>query len=138
MPAASSVRVEAPVLSLATAAVCLHYVEEEALASAEARAYPNCPVMRSIELDLLSYRFQLDPPMGSRCESHARIPAQIVFPERLEYQSEGRRVELVCPEPRRAAEIVISSTTFLRSGVRVWHVAIASPKDGCFNEFDLI
>lgn len=131
-------RAEEPVLSLEKAVICLHYVEEEALTSPESRAYPDCPVLRSMELDLLSYRFQIDPPFGSQCESHGRLPVEIVFPERLEYQSEGRRVTIACPKPRLRASLITSSTRFLRSGVRVWHAAILPEPGGRFTEFDLI
>jgi hypothetical protein len=131
-------RAEAPVLSLEHAAICLHYVEGEIEPAAKALPYPDCPVLRSMELDLLSYRFQLDPPMGSQCESHGRLPIELLFPEHLEYHSEGRAVTLTCSSPRRAADLILSSTTFLRSGVRVWHAVITPRPGGRFTEFDLI
>jgi hypothetical protein len=128
---------EAPVLALSQVAVCLHLLEMPR-AKSEPPPYPDCPVMSSMELDLLSRQFQQDPPLGSCTETHRRVPVEIVFPAVAHYRSEGRTVELACAAPEREADVVVSSTLVRTSGIRIWHVAIAPRECGSFSELDII
>ena len=91
-----------------------------------------------MELDQLSYRFQVNPPFGSQCESSPRLPITIIFPDKFEYFSEGKQWTLRCHQPRRDARLTVSSTRFHDSGIRVWHVVITPQENGAFNEFDII
>ena len=141
-------RTEAPALALTDVGICLHYVE--ACDTGEQQyEYPHDSVMESMELDLLAYRFQEPPPFGSRTEGvpaapqlqrrpHRRWPIIVEFPESFVYHSEGRAPRLVCAQPRRAAEILVSSTRFLSCGLRIWHLVITPRPGGSFSEFDLI
>jgi len=94
--------------------------------------------MASMELDLLSHRFQIDPPFGSMCETHGRVRIEIIYPDEVEYGSEGRLVTLTCPDTVKEADLVISSTRFLRSGLRVWHAVISPADGGHLNEYEVI
>ncbi len=130
----AKLRDEAPVLHLPRAAVSLHFVAS----APENAAYPDCPVFRSMELDLLSYRYQVALPFGSRCENRRPIPLEIIFPAQFAYHSEGRTMQLRCSQPRRRAAALISSTTFFRAGIRVWHLTLVPAEGTTFSEFDLI
>ena len=131
-------RAEEPVLDLARSAVCLHFVEHKAPQGPRDSDYEYCPVMGSMELDLLSYGFQTRPPFRSRCSPTGRTAIEIVFPDRVEYHSEGRTVTLACPDPVRRAQVVISQTCFPQSGVHVWHMVLTPSEDTAFTEFDII
>ncbi len=137
MTTSHETHLEAPALRLRSAAVCLHFVEPAGDAGWSAD-YPNCPVMRSMELDLLSYRFQDHPPFGSQCETHGIVPGAVLFPDQVHYQSEGRSVTLSCPNPRRPVNLILTSTRFLRSGIRIWHLTITPAAGEHFSELDLI
>jgi hypothetical protein len=141
-------RSEDPVLALTEVGICLHYVEicDD---GGQRHAYPHGSVMESMELDLLAYRFQDPPPFGSRTEGvpaapqlqrrpHGRWPIVIEFPEAFVYHSEGRAPQLACAQPRREAEILVSSTRFLTCGLRIWHLVVTPRPGGTFSEFDLI
>jgi hypothetical protein len=91
-----------------------------------------------MELDLLAYRFQIDPPIGSQCETHGRRALEIHFPVKTEYQSEGRQVVLKSKTPIRAANAIVTSTTFLQSGLKIWHLTLTPSRGGAFSEYDLI
>ncbi len=129
--------VESPDLALNDAAMCLHFVEPAAVNAAPS-GYPDCPVLRSIELDLLSYSFQEAPPIGSQCETYHRTPVEILFPETIEYLSEGESVALACRRTVVPAAAVVTSTGFLQSGARVWHLVLSPAPGSHFTEFDLI
>lgn len=148
MRTATATRTEQPVLALRDVGVCLHYVEP-ATAAPRGRAYPHDPVLESLELDLLAYRFQDPPPFGSRTEHaraaadlqrrpHNRWPIVIEFPQSFVYHSEGRAPELVCAQPVRQADVLLSSTRFLECGTRIWHLVITPRPGATFSEFDLI
>jgi len=130
---------EEPVLRLERAAICLHAVERPAQPPHGVKLkYPKCPEVQSMELDLLAYRFQIDPPFGTRCE-FGRQAVEIEFPKRFDYHSEGETTTLECRRgTRREAEVLVSSTTFLRSGFKVWHICFTPPEGGYFDEYDLI
>jgi hypothetical protein len=133
-------REKSPALNIKKAAVCLHFVEtSSSYGQSQLPKYPNDPVFRSMELDMLSYRFQTETnrPFGSQCEKE-RLPIEIVFPGQFKYYSEGREMTLVCPQPQRDAWLAVSSTRFLQSGIRVWHVVITPRKGHTFSEFDII
>jgi GNAT superfamily N-acetyltransferase len=130
----SNLRDEDPVLQLARAAVSLHFVDT----FSGTATYPDCPVFRSMELDLLSYRYQVAPPFGSRCENPEPIPVEIIFPDEFDYHSEGRTMRLRCSQPLRSVVALLSSTTFFQSGIRVWHLTLAPAEGTTFSEFDII
>ncbi|HSP41741.1 MAG TPA: GNAT family N-acetyltransferase [Luteolibacter sp.] len=138
---------EKPTLTLPRASVCLHFVEEIGTVSnlGQSCEPPDCPVISSMELDLLSYRYQTDRPFFTRCESNGRIPLTIVFPAEFTYQSEGRTTTLTCPSPIRRAEACLNSTTFPLSGLRIWHLVLTPSQnedmpaeERAFNEYDII
>lgn len=139
---------ETPILALGEAAVCLHYVEGPG-ESNTTLTYPHGSVIESMELDLLAYRFQDPPPFGSRTERvpaapqlqrrpHNRWPLVIEYPQSFVYHSEGRAPELSCAEPQRRAELLVSSTRFLKCGTRIWHLVITPRPGETFSEYDLI
>lgn len=141
-------RIEQPALALREVGVCLHYVEAPA-SSPRGLVYPHDPVLESMELDLLAFRFQEPPPFGSRTEHvraapqlqrrpHNRWPIVIEFPHSVVYHSEGRAPELVCERPERKADLLVSSTRFLTCGTRIWHLVITPRPGDSFSEFDLI
>jgi len=134
-------RTEEPALRLQDVSVALHVVSplpKSGSGRAAPSPYPDCPDFRSMELDLLAYAFQTDPPFGSQCERHEPIPVTIRFPATLQYQSEGRTMWLEGAPPARRASIRLSSTVFRDSALQVWHV-VFQPGDGeVFTEFDLI
>lgn len=138
-PPLSATREEDPILNLSRAAVSLHVLEQlPARENPGESVYPDCPSFRNMELDLLAYSFQERPPLGSRCEGRGRIPLTIQFPESFIYHSEGAKVRLHCSRPNRKASLLVSSTTFPASGIRVWHLTF-TPADGeAFSEFDII
>jgi hypothetical protein len=132
-------RAEEPALRLEDTALALHVVlplpESD---PAQPLGYPDCPDFRSMELDLLAYAFQTDPPFGSQCERHEPIPVVVRFPPTVQYHSEGRTMWLECAEPSRRASLRLSSTTFRDSRIQVWHF-VFQPADGDrFTEFDLV
>lgn len=140
---------ENPTLELGDVAVCLHYVEGPCAPPAELPGYPHGSVMESMELDLLAYRFQDPPPFGSRTERvpaapelqrrpHNRWPIVIEYPQSFVYHSEGRAPELGCAQPQRKAELLVSSTRFLKCGTRIWHLVITPRPGEHFSEYDLI
>jgi hypothetical protein len=136
---------EAPVLDAADVAFCLHYVETTAM---PLKRDEECPVFRSMELDLLSYAFQSLPPFQTACESlddaevdRAKdygIDIEIEYPVVTTYQSEGRRHYLYCADRRRALKAYVACTRFLGSRVAVWHVTLRPTPGAALNEFDLI
>lgn len=133
---------ETSVLQLEKAAVALHVAtllsRPERSAKGATQPDSNCPDFRAMELDLLSYGFQLAPPLISQREFQEPIPVRIRFPERTMYHSEGRPILLPCPTQQRDAEILVSSTLFPESGFRIWHY-VFKPKNGTsFTEFDLL
>lgn len=141
-------RTESAALSLSDVSVCLHYVET-CTGTTATHSYPHGSVMQSMELDLLAYRFQDPPPFGSKTETvpaaprlqrqpHNRWPIVIEFPTEFVYHSEGRAPRLVCPQPQRKAEILVSSTRFLACGTRIWHLVITPRPGETFSEYDLI
>lgn len=129
---------ENPVLSMAEVAVCLHFVSNCPVPPEKTLPYPNCPVFQSMELDLLSYGYQSQNQIGSQCESSGSAAVEIRFPEYVEYHSEGRHMLLL---PRRGScrvRVIVSSTHFLVSGVRVWHVVLTPDEGEIFSEYDVI
>lgn len=139
-------RTENPALALTRVAVCLHYVERLGGSETHACEYPHCRVMESMELDLLAYRFQEPPPFGSRLEpprhpprdGNARRPIVIEYPAAFVYHSEGRSPQLVAQTQRRKADVLVSSTRFLNTGLRIWHITLTPRAGETFNEFDII
>lgn len=129
---------EKSVLSLKETAVCLHYVSPCSDPPKQLLPYPGCHEFQSMELDLMSYGYQIHKLLGSRCEHGEPIPVEIQFPERIDYHTEGRHM-LLLPERRTCrVHARVSSTLFLLSGIRVWHVVLV-PEDGeGFTEFDII
>ncbi|HEY9197783.1 MAG TPA: hypothetical protein VIR60_00365, partial [Gammaproteobacteria bacterium] len=65
-------------------------------------------------------------------------PIVIDFPAEFVYHSEGRAPRLVCPQPHRKADLLVSSTRFLACGTRIWHLVITPRPGETFNEYDLI
>ena len=128
-------RTEAPALLLERAALALHVVLP---LPGVTEAYPDCPDFRSMELDLLSFGFQVDPPFGSQCEVHEPVPLLVRFPDVTGYQSEGRTMRLACAAPQRRVEVLVSSTAFRDSGFKVWHFIFKPASGERFTEFDLI
>lgn len=137
-----------PTLSLARAAVCLHYVDGPA-APIGVAAYRNDSAFASMELDLLAYRFQHPAPFASDTEAPPtgpqpsgkllhRRPIVIEYPDRFSYHSEGRTPELRVKNPLRRAELLVSSTRFAACGRRIWHLVITPREDEAFSEYELI
>jgi len=131
---------ERPALNLKEVAVCLHYVPQWDSPPEQAQPYPDCTVFRSIELDLMSYGYQIPTHrlLGSRCEIEEPIPVEIRFPDRVEYHTEGRDMLLLPMRRTCRAQAMVSSTLFLVSGIRVWHVVLVPEKDEAFTEYDII
>ncbi|MGK2942041.1 MAG: hypothetical protein ACSLFJ_10225 [Immundisolibacter sp.] len=136
-----------PTLTLAQAAVCLHYVEgpiEEPTESMPGHAYSDNSPFASMELDLLAYRFQDPAPFGSdtgtvpKAEAPQRRPIMIEYPESFKFHSEGRVETLDVSEPLRRAELLVSSTHFAACGRRIWHLVITPREGETFSEYDLI
>lgn len=131
---------EAATLRCDKAAVALHVVSplDRHGKKVEGRPDQECPHFRSTELDMLAYAFQGDPPLRSRREIQEPISVRIRFPEQTMYRSAGKSVVLPCPERERKAVLLVSSTAFPASGLKVWHY-VFKPADGeAFSEYDLI
>ena len=130
---------ELPILDLEEVSVCLHFVEQPKL-PASRTVYSRCPDMGSMELDLLAYRYrdEKDQPFNSQCETHGRLEIEILFPKHFSYSSEGRSEVLEAAATRRRAEGVVSSTRFLRSGIRIWHLVLTPRQGETFSELDII
>ena len=136
------------VLQLARVGVCLHYVEQLPGTASFAPSDNLCNILASMELDLLAYRFQDPVPFVSRVEplrsddaghcSYGRRPIRIEYPLSFVYHSEGRSPRLATKSPQRNADVLISSTTFPNSGLRVWHLVITPRAGETFNEFEII
>jgi hypothetical protein len=133
--------VENPILSFRQVSICLHSVSfsspfpKESLADDRARSQ-----FKSFEPDLLSYRFQSDPPLMSRCLMDRPRQIMIHYPDRLEYITEGHRIPLYClkKEQNKPARACLSQTYFHQSGIYIYHLVI-SPREGAyFSEYDLI
>lgn len=88
----------------------------------------------------MSYGYQIPTHrlLGSRCEIEEPIPVEIRFPERVEYNTEGRDMLLLPMRRTCRASAMVSSTLFLVSGIRVWHVVLMPEKDEAFSEYDII
>lgn len=130
---------EKPILNLENVAVCLHYVQPYPESPPkQALSYPGCHVFQSMELDLMSYGYQVRKLLGSQCEHKRQIPIEIEFPERVDYLTEGRHMLLLPARRNCRARAMVSSTLFLISGIRVWHVVLVPDNDEIFTEFDII
>jgi len=129
---------ERPALNLKEVAVCLHYIPQWHSAPEQVLPYPNCPIFQSMELDLMSYGYQIQRLLGSQCEMAESIPVEIRFPEFIVYHTEGRDMLLLPTRRICHAQALVSSTLFLISGIRIWHVALAPQKEEDFSEYDII
>ncbi|NWG45533.1 MAG: hypothetical protein HXY25_03165 [Alphaproteobacteria bacterium] len=133
-----AIEAEKPTLFFDRAAVALHFVERGSVPDEAATpGYPDCPVLRSMELDLLNYPYQEKPLFGSHCHD-AQAEVSIHFPHRYGYRSEGRLVERTCPDPVRRARAILTSTDFLKSGLRVFHLTLVPAEGERFSELDII
>jgi GNAT superfamily N-acetyltransferase len=129
---------ELPALALQDVAIALHFVEYLAPTELQPRrAYPDNRTFHSMELDLLAYQFQEQPPLGSKTYG-AALPLTITFPVHLTYFSEGRAIPLRTARPTLRATVNLSSTRFLDSGLRVWHAVIRPAPDAWFDEYAVI
>lgn len=131
-------RIEEPVLELDNIAVCLHYVVPYSKPIKKPLAYPHSPVFQSMELDLMSYGYQVRKLFGSQCEHEKTISVEIEFPEFVEYHTEGRKEKLIAKRLKLNACAIVSSTIFLVSGIRIWHVVLVPDENETFNEYDII
>lgn len=138
---------ESPNLQWDDVAISLHFVEPVYFeqvpegANSMRRAYEGCPILQSIELDLLAYAFQQDPPIESHClnqEGRAPIPLQIVWPDSYTFLSEGREEKRRCQDTVRHAVALVSYSLFRQSGIRVWHLTLMPAQGSYFSELDLI
>ena len=100
----------------------------------------RCPVYHSFETDLLAYRFQEDRhrPIMSACMAETRFAVTIRFPERVRYVSEGLVQEVVMDRTEVEVVAALTASRFPKTGVRVWHLALAPPHDGYLTELDII
>lgn len=142
--ATDQARVETPVLGFARYGIAFHFVGAAPLGEPPRKTSPE---LLSFERDLLSYSYRDDPPLATQA---LEVPGplqslEVVYPARLEYLAEGRRVRLDCAgaergERVRAVRLRASRTTF-GSGVAVLHLALVhDPEDprSEMNEYDLI
>ncbi|PTR10636.1 hypothetical protein C8R32_101166 [Nitrosospira sp. Nsp5] len=130
---------EIPVLTLKgesilkAASVCLHFVERKAKCS---DSEPD-RVFGSMELDLLNYQFQVNPPLISRHILGEGNPVKIIFPPSFQYTSEGRAEALICDQREKIVDGMLSMTEFKHSKIRIWHLTL-SAQHSPLNEFEII
>lgn len=163
--------VETPALTdLSSAAVCLHFVqnrldfegivEGEREISTEDANRAMCSVVCSLELDLLSFKYQEQPPLQTNLTyaDEARTWCQVdaVFPAVITFTSENVTRRLVRPvaeelgQHRVRCEARLAQSYFPESHVVIWHLILTAcggqnartstnHRPGCaFDEYDLI
>lgn len=133
----NKIRREIPVITLTEASFCLHYVMRP-VETSHSGNYEDCPFFSSMELDLLAHQFQIHRLFGSACVIKHPIQAKLKFPTRVHYRSEGRHMTLVAESANCQVNLLVSKTTFNRSGTIVWHVTITPCIGWSFSEFDII
>ncbi|WP_085922022.1 GNAT family N-acetyltransferase [Nitrosospira lacus] len=125
---------EEPVLPLKAASVCLHFVQRKA----ELRESEPDRVFGSMELDLLNYQFQVNPPLTSRHKLGEGNMAEIIFPSSFQYHSEGRFESLICDQMQKKVNCMLNMTEFKHSKIRIWHLTLSAHEDNPLNEFEII
>ncbi|HET6568726.1 MAG TPA: hypothetical protein VFG50_12230 [Rhodothermales bacterium] len=154
------------------AVICFHFVdtpvdfatairEGRKISIGETADFPYCAVVRSMELDLIAYKFQdedliktnlIYDTVGDAHYFHCSVEAH--FPEAILYTSEGPTYCLVprAPEDAPGVEVTgpgspgrkplrcrarLARTFFKRSRIIVWNLVLTA-EEGAFNEYDLI
>ncbi len=98
----------------------------------------DCPYFHSFEADLLSHRFQADPPLDSVCTREAPEPVTLRLPERIDYLSEGRNSSLYRSRETVRVLANLNYTRFPQTGLRVWHLTFSPDAGAAFDEYDVI
>ncbi len=98
----------------------------------------DCPYFHSFEADLLSHRFQTEPPLDSVCTREAPEHVTLRLPERIDYLSEGRNSSLFRSRETVEALANLNYTRFPQTGLRVWHLTLGPGRGAGFDEYDLI
>lgn len=121
--------------------MAIHVFEE--MADSSSYKARSCANFRSMELDILSRRFQLQeetegtPPIASKVVTKAQVI--IHFPYAWKYNSEGRSRWLIRDQRTLIARATLSFTEFRESHCRIWHLCLRPESDICsFSVFDLI
>lgn len=125
---------EEPALPLKAASVCLHFVERKAELS---ESEPD-RIFGSMELDLLNYQFQVNPPLTSRHKLGEGNVVEIIFPSSFQYHSEGRFESLICDRMQKTVNCMLNMTEFKHSKIRIWHLTLSAHEDNPLNEFEII
>ncbi len=98
----------------------------------------DCPYFHSFEADLLSHRFQGDPPLDSVCTRETPESVTLRLPERIDYLSEGRNSSLYRSRREVPALVNLNYTRFPNTGLRVWHLTFSPDEGAGFDEYDVI
>jgi hypothetical protein len=149
-----------PRLQLSDAAICFHFVEGLGHSRPvdtllrELASY-KCPVLHSMETDLLSRAYRMrrlfrtvcmtQPETASSPGGDAGLDVEITFPPRVAFRSENRVEERHWPLRTRKVRAYLAATFFFRARVLVWHLTLkadsrSSPDDAqrWLDELDLI
>jgi hypothetical protein len=128
-----------PRLCLDDIAVCLHYVEPLTDAPStqdllQEVAKRQCPVLHSMETDLLSHAYRqhrvfrtmclTKPVPPARSDSDSAIAVEIEFPNRIVFHSENRREERHWPLRRRPVRAYLSASFFFDARLIVWNLTL--------------
>jgi hypothetical protein len=146
----ATLRLEAPVLKLEHASLCLHHIVRDAspLLPDQGEPLEPCPIIGSMERDLLSLSYQDNPELVTYCHSHGEQHdptdidyaelVEVEFPEVTTYYSEGRVEQRYCGSTRRALRVYLSQTIFPEARLSIWHVTLRPAPGEWLDELDLI
>ena len=148
-----------PRLREADAALCFHFVEtlENTPTNKQVmgilRNY-TCPVLHSMETDLLARPYRERRPLRTVCVTKAPsdapaddagVPVEITFPALIRFNSENRVEERRWPLRRRRVLAYLAFTAFFEARVLVWHLTLRAGRDAAkddtshwLDELDLI
>lgn len=149
-----------PRLRLDDVAVSFHFVEplDNSSASAallDAMKTYRCPVFHSMETDLLSRAYRMrrlfrtvcltQRPASEGTDTEAGFPVEVVFPRRVQFQSENRTEMRHWLLRRRRVQAYLAPTFFFDARMIVWHLTLkadpeasAGDAERWLDELDLI
>jgi hypothetical protein len=131
-----------PRLRESDAALCFHFVElldpsDASNAGLHGLRSYACPVLHSLESDLLSRAYRKSQPLRSVCVTRplpsasgeeAGVPVEICFPEFVSYEAENRVEQRHWTLRRRQARAYLSFTALFEANALVWHLVLRSTR----------
>jgi hypothetical protein len=107
--------------------------------------FDDAQALSSFERDMMSYAHRAQAPLGTRIITERHLPLAVQFRSPWIYESEGTEYALRGTDSpngarTRAFRLSIARTSFARSSVAVFHLALApdSGEESALTEYDLI